>query len=141
MKSLWKDENITEALKEMAKAAPEEVVFDRVWFKIEDRLAAPKKRFWNHIIWRPWGHPVRWVAAAACFCLTLTGTFYHLDTNDKNDMVSYMMSVSNAGANVTRDSGLVNVSVLLSEPSTSTAGLLTNDDDHSDVLAGDEILL
>ena len=141
MKSLWKDENITKALKKMAKAAPEEMVFNRVWFKIEDRLTVPKRHFWSRIVWRPWSHPVRWVAMAACLCVGFTGTFYHLDTNDKNDMVSYMMSVSNAGANVTRDSGLVNVSVLLSEPSTSTAGLLTNDDDHSDVLAGDEILL
>ncbi len=141
MKHNWKDEDISKALKKMAEGAPEEIIFDRVWFKIEDRLAAPKKHFWNHIIWRPWGHPVRWVAMAACLCIGFTGAFYHIDTNDKNDMASYLMSISEAGTNVTRDLGLVNVSVLLSEPSTSTADLLTNDDDHSDVLAGDEILL
>ena len=48
MKKNWKDEDIDKGLEDKwPKATPEEIVFDRVWFKIEDRLAAPKKHFWN----------------------------------------------------------------------------------------------
>ena len=136
------EKDITKALKQMAKAKPEDIVFQRVWFKLEDRIAARVKPR-RQVIWKPWGHPAGWLAAA-CLFLTFTGALYQRATVlDNEDMVSYMKSVSDSTstANVTRDLGLVNVSVLLSGPSASTAGLLKNDDEHSDILAGDEIFL
>ena len=74
MKRLWKTQDIEKALRQMAKANPPEGSFDRVWYKLEDRLGSRKVHSWRHIIWKPWGHPVRWVAVA-CLCLGLTGFF------------------------------------------------------------------
>lgn len=137
-----KDKEITKALKQMAKTGPEEVVFQRVWFKLEEKIASREKPR-RQVIWRPWGHPAGWVAAA-CLFLVFTGALYHQSlVLDNEDMVDYMMSISNSTSsdNVTRDLGLVNVSVLLSGPSVSNAELLKADDEHSDILAGDEIFL
>ncbi len=139
MKSSWKDENITKALKKMAKATPEDVVFDRVWFKIEDRLTVPKKHFWNHIIWRPWGHPVRWVAMAACLCFAFTGTLYHFNNVDETEMGSYLINISNPIENISQDQNVVKVSTLLSEPSTSAPDM--SDEVKIDSLSSDEIFL
>ena len=139
---LIKEKDITKTLKQMAKAETDEAVFQRVWFKLEDRIAAREKPH-RQVIWKPWGHPAGWVAAA-CLFLAFTGALYHRTVSlDNEDMVRYMMSVSNStsSANVTGDLGLVNVSVLLSGPSVSNAELMKADDDHSDILAGDEIFL
>jgi hypothetical protein len=141
MKQNLKKQDIEKALRQMAKAAPEEAVFDRVWYKLEDRINSKSEHFWHHLIWKPWGHPVRWVAAA-CLCLGLTGVLYNVNSNaNDKDAASFIMSVSNPTANVTHDLGMVNVSVLLSGPSTNGVELLKTDDEHSDILAGDEILL
>jgi hypothetical protein len=141
MKKIWKKQEIEKALRQMAKAAPEDGVFDRVWYKLEDRIHARNSHFWQHVIWKPWGHPVRWVAAA-CLCLTLSGTFYIQNLNNENkDMAEYLMAISNPAANVTHDLGIVNVSVLLSGPSTNGVELLKADDEHSNILPGDEIFL
>ena len=141
MKRNWKEQDITKAIKQMAKATPDELVFERAWLKLEDRINARQKHFWQTFVWKPWGHPVRWVAAA-CLCLGFTGLLYNQASNRENeDMASYMMSVSHSTSNVNHDLGLVKVPVLLSGPSNTAAGLLKNNDDHPDILSGDEILL
>lgn len=141
MKRLWKTQDIEKALRQMAKANPPEGSFDRVWYKLEDRLGSRKVHSWRHIIWKPWGHPVRWVAVA-CLCLGLTGVFYNgVSNSNDRDAASFIMSVSNPTANVTHDLGMVNVSVLLSGPSTNRVEVLKADDEHSDILSGDEIFL
>jgi hypothetical protein len=141
MRHIWKEQDITKALKQMAKTHPDEVVFERAWFKLEDRLNSRKKHFWQGFVWKPWSHPVRWLAAA-CLCLGFTGILYNQASNsDYSDTASYLMSVSNLTANLTHDSGVVNVSVLLSGPSNSVVDLLKADDESKDILSGDEILL
>lgn len=142
MKRNMKEQDITKALRQMAKAKPEEAVFDRVWYKLEEHIDARRNHAGRHITWKPWGHPVRWVMAA-CFCLALTGTFYHqISVSDNEDVAEYLQSVSNPTANVGHDLGMVNVPILLTGPSTTNANLLKEaDDEHSNVLAGDEILL
>jgi hypothetical protein len=141
MKRNMKIQDIDKTLKQMAKAVPEEAVFERVWYKLEDRIQSRTNHFWQHVIWKPWGHPVRWVAAA-CLCLTLSSTLYIQNMNKENkDMAEYLMSISNPAANVTRDLGVVNVSVLLSGPSANGLELMKADDEHSNILPGDEIFL
>lgn len=141
MKRTMKEQDITKILRQMAKAAPDGGVFNRAWYKVEERIAA-RANAGRHIVWRPWGHPVRWVAAA-CLCLALTGTLYHQVSSDDNQAVAeYLLSVSNPTAGVERDLGVVKLSVLLTGPSTSAASFLKDaDDEHSNVLAGDEIFL
>lgn len=141
MKRVWNDQEITKVLRQLTKAVPERTVFDRIWFNIEERLASRKKHLWKHIIWKPFSHPASWVAAA-CLCLAFTGTLYRQITiNNNEEMAAYMMSVSTSTSNMPRDLGMVNVSVLLSGPSTSAVDFNKTDDEHSDILAGDDILL
>ncbi len=141
MKKIWKKQDVEKILRQMAKTTPEETVFDRVWYKLEDSINSKKEHFWQHVIWKPWGHPVRWVAVA-CLCMGLTGVVYNgISTANDKDVASFIMSVSNPTENVTHDLGTVNVSVLLSGPSTNGVELLKTDDEHSNILSGDEILL
>ncbi len=140
MRRIWKDEDITKALKNMAKTSTEEAVFERAWFKIEDKLTARKKHVWDHFVWRPLGHPVRWVALAACLCLSLTGIFYYQNSVEQTEMASYLISVSNPTANVTREQlGFVKVPVLLTEPSVSVPDIKVGE--HLAPIAADEELL
>ncbi len=141
MKRTMKERNILKTLRQMAKAAPGEDVFNRVWYKIEERIAS-RANAGRHIVWRPWGHPVRWVAAA-CLCLVLTGTLYHeVSIGDNQAVAEYLLSVSNPTVGVERDLGVVKLPILLTDPSTSAPNLLKEtDDEHSNVLADDEILL
>ncbi len=142
MRQIWKDEDITKAIQKMAKASAKEVSYDHVWYKIEDKLVARKNHVWNHLTWKPLGHPVRWVMAAACLCLSLTGVFYHNNTveqSEQSELASYVISVSNPTANVSQDSGMLRVSSLLSDPSSVDADMTV--DDSLDSIAADEVLL
>jgi hypothetical protein len=138
MKNTWNDQDLTKALKKMAETKPQ-ASFDHVWFKIEEKLEARHHHVWNNFVWKPWGHPVRWVMAAACLCVALTGVSYHQNSQDQADMASYMLSVSNPTENVAKDLGVTKVSILLSEPSSTASDVKV--DDHLDSIAADEILL
>jgi|ERR1035441_7832354 hypothetical protein len=139
MKNKWNDENITKALKQIAKTKTDEIVFERVWFKIEDRLGTPKKGFWSHVVWRPWGHPVRWVVMAAGLSLVLTGTIYHMNGVEDLEMGSYLIHISDPIDAISQDQDVVKVSTLLSEPSSSAPEM--SDEVKIDSLASDEIFL
>jgi len=142
MKTIWNDEDITRVLKESAQTRPDEAVFERAWFKIEDRLTASKRHFWSHIVWKPWSHPVRWVAMAACLCLVLTGTISHFNTigeMENVEMGSYLMNISNPIDAISNDQNVVKVSTLLSEPSSAAPDM--SDEVKIDSLASDEIFL
>jgi hypothetical protein len=138
MKNTWNDQDITKALKKMAETKPQ-ASFDHVWFKIEEKLEARHHHAWNNIVWKPWGHPVRWVMAAACLCVAFTGVTYHQNVVDQTDMGSYLMSVANPTENVTKDLGVTKVSILLTDSSKPTPEVKV--DDHLDAIAADEILL
>ncbi len=138
MRPVWKDEDIAKALRKMGKSGPDAAVSERVWFKLEDRILSRRKHF--SFVWRPWVHPVRWVAAAACLCMTFTGVLYHQDSVDKNDLAAFLMTVSDPAVNVTRDPGVVHVSVLMSEPADKAPDVL-KDQGRIDPLGDDEIFL
>lgn len=139
MKTIWTDEDITKALKKMAEVSNSRPSFDQSWLKIEAKLTKRKNHSWNHLVWKPWGHPIRWVMAAACLCVVSTGIVYHQNSVDQSDMDSYLISVSNPTANVTKDLEIENVSVLLSEPSSPVPEVKV--DDHLEPIAADAILL
>ncbi len=138
MRHTLKEQDITKALQKMAKASPEPEVFERTWFKIEEKIASRGKHFWSEIIWRPWGHPVRWVAAMACLAVAFTGFLYNRSIVDQQEMASYVISVSSP-ENITKDLGMVKVSKLLSDPSSGMANLF--EDVHIDPAPEDQILL
>ena len=138
MRHTLKEQDITKALQKMAKASPEPEVFERTWFKIEEKIASSGKHFWSEIIWRPWGHPVRWVAAMACLAVAFTGFLYNRSIVDQQEMASYVISVSSP-ENITKDLGMVKVSKLLSDPSSGMANLF--EDVHIDPAPEDQILL
>ena len=142
MKYILKRTDIAKTLKQMGQAVPDEMVFDRVWFGIESRINAPKKSFWNHWIWKPWGHPVRWIAFAACFCAAVTGGFYYqnrVDRIDNDEVASYLVNISDPMGTISRDQNIVKVSALLSDPAPSMPDM--SDEVHIDSLASDEIFL
>ena len=139
MRKTLKDEEITKILKKMGKTPVDGMAYDRVWFKVEERLEKREKGFLNNIVWRPWGHPIRWVAAVACLMLAFSGFLTHVDIGEKNDMANYLINVSNTPENVTQDPGIVKVSILLSEPSSSAPNMSV--DNHADPLSADEIFL
>lgn len=138
MKREWQEEDITKALKNLARTEPARSAYDHAWFKIEDKIARRQKHLLPSVVWRPWGHPIRWVAAAACLCVAFSGLLYHQDSVDQTELGGYLINVSNTPESVTSDPGLVHVSVLLSEPSSSLDMTVEN---HADPLAADEIFL
>jgi hypothetical protein len=141
MKRSSKERDILKILTETAGAAPEDAVFDRVWNRLEDRLASRAGYVGRRLAWRPWAHPVRWVMAA-CLCLALTGIFYRqASINDSQEVAEYLLSISNPMASDGHDPVEVDVPVLLSGPSIPGVGLLKTEDDRSDVLGEDGILL
>ena len=144
MRHAWKDEDITKVLGIMSKASTENVVFDRVWFKIEKRLS-PGAGQWRHsFVWRPWVHPVRWVAAVACLALVFSGAFYkqyQWSNEDRADLVCYMLSVSNPTANDANESDVIKVSTLMLETSNTATQDAFLDGDRNDSLTNNGLFL
>ena len=139
MKREWQDEDVTKALKNLVRTEPAQSVYDHAWFKIEDRVARRQRHFLQSIVWKPWSHPIRWVAATACLVVAFSGLLYQQDSADQNELGGYLITVSNTADSVTSDPGLVPVSVLLSEPSSSLPDMTV--ENHADPLAADEIFL
>jgi hypothetical protein len=138
MKRVWNDDEITKALKKAGQPSLREGAFDHVWFKIEDRIAE-RKHFWNSLIWRPWGHPVKWVMAA-CLCVITAGTLYHRDSVEQTELNSYLMAISNPATDITKDQGIVKMSALLIDSPYQLDVLVDEDQDDSSA-EDDEFLL
>ncbi len=142
MRKILKDEDITKILKKMGKIPVDGITYDRVWFKLEERLEKREKSFLDNVVWRPWGHPIRWVAAAACLLVTFTGVLYNQKIVEQADLAAYVETVSNPTANVTKDLGIVHVSALITEgPSPSVHEAFFSEGDHTDSLLNDELSL
>ena len=139
MTRLWKDEDISKVLRNPPRSAHSVEVFERVWFKVEGKIAARNRHFLDQFVWRPFGHPIRWVAVAAGLFLAVGGLKYHLDSVDEAELGSYLVSVSETSENVIRDPGIVRGSLLLAEPSNPAPDLLVGD--HPDPLGVDEMFL
>ena len=139
MKHIWNEQQIIKALKKMAKASPEPEVFERAWFKLEEKIGSRRIPLWGSIVWKPWSHPVRYVAAMACLLLAFTGILYQRAVMDQQELGAYVLSVSNPTEGITKDLGVVRVSRLLTEPSASVADLL--EDVHVDPAPEDQLLL
>lgn len=132
MQNIWNDGQIRKKLSEKNQGAGEEVVFDKVWRKVEDRLVSRKEPFRGPVLWKPWAHPGGWVAVAACLCVTLGGFQYQRNQADKNDLASCLITLSDPAAYEIRDAGELNVPVLLAEPSTPITDIFLSDEDHPD---------
>ena len=139
MKREWQDEDISKALKNLSRTDPAPSVYNHAWFKIEDRVAQRRRPFLQSIVWKPWSHPIRWVAAAACLFVAFSGLLYDGNSVDQTELGGYLINISNTPESVTSDPGLVHVSVLLSEPSSSLPDMTV--ENHADPLAADEIFL
>jgi hypothetical protein len=136
MRSTWKNEQISRELKKMDPPSAENLLFDRVFFKIENRIEKRQKHFWSSLAWKPWAHAGGWMALAACFCVTITGVLYQQNKADNADMDSYMFTISNPTANVSQDMDGIKVPILLTdEPHAETTNILLSDEDHSDILS------
>jgi hypothetical protein len=123
MRSEWKDDDITKALRKTSKTTAENVVFERVWFKIEQHLSRAD-RGQRSLVWRPWLHPVRWVMAA-CLCLALATGLYYRSLMDQADLAVFMESISNPAEGVAADDEIIQASVLLTDTSTYLADEIT----------------
>ena len=131
------ERKIDRELRKWAKVESHPAVFERTWMKIEDRLADRKPK--THWVWRPWSHPVRWVALTAGLCLVLTGYLYQDDSAEGNEMASYLINVSDPTASMTQDQNFIKVSALLTDSSSSAPEM--SDEVKVDSLASDEIFL
>ncbi len=142
MKTQWEDKDISRVLKGLAEADPEGAWADRAWTRIENHLIEAKNHQPIHRVWRPWGHPIRWVAAAGFLFMAFTGVYYQSnqrEARENTELASYLVGGLNPMENITRDQNDIKVSALLSEP--SSASPVYSDEFHSESLAGDEIFL
>ena len=131
------EQEIDRELRKLGGEEPHPAVFERSWMRIEERLSDRGAKFrW---VWRPWGHPVRWVAVALCLCVVIVGYLYQGNAEDNNEIVSHLMNVSNPMASVSRDENLIKVPTLLTD-SPSLTPEMTDDVKVGD-LAADEIFL
>lgn len=141
MRNIWKAKQISKEMGKLSGFAPKNEVFDRVWFKLENRLADRKKHFWGSIVWKPWARPGGRVLLAACLCLALTGVHYQQNQADNKDLASYLMALSNPVLDSTHDDNFVKLSRLLTGPSAEITDNPSSDEDQVNVLQGDEIFL
>ncbi len=142
MRTNWEDKDISKIFKDLAETGREGAWPERAWMHIENRLTESPKDFREHRVWRPWGHPIRWVVAACFLFVAFTGVYYQHDqtvTVEKTELASYLVCGLNPMENITRDQNGAKVSALLSEPSSAVPEF--SDDFHSETLAGDEIFL
>ncbi|HVZ81270.1 MAG TPA: hypothetical protein VHE12_10830 [bacterium] len=129
------ENQIEREIRKMGKIQSHPAVFERAWTRIEERLAEPK----THWVWRPWGHPVRWVAMAACLFLALSAYFYQGNMDDNSEIATHLINVSNPMGAMVRDQNLIKVSTLLSDSSPLTPAM--TDEVQVDELASDAIFL
>ena len=140
MHSGWNDENITKALKDLPQAPQGGFEADRLWLKLETRILERGKPRWKWGTWRPWGHPVRWVAAAACLFIAFSGILTHQRSLEREDMASYLLSVSNPTEDLEKDPGVVQSSELLTAPLVVSVDWIF-EENASDSLAVDDVFL
>lgn len=90
-----------------------DVTYERVWARIEDRLEGRRKRW----VWRPWNHPVRWVAAALFLAAGWGGITEHRRSVERAEIASYLMTIADPAGDILEDPGILQISALLSETS------------------------
>lgn len=131
------EQKIDRELRKFGGVEPHPAVFDRTWMRIEERLTdrAAKTRW----VWRPWGHPVRWVAMAICLCAIITGYLYQGNDEDNNEIASHLMNVSNPVASLSRDENIIKLSTLLTDAPALPPEM--TEDVKVEALSADEIFL
>jgi hypothetical protein len=143
MKSQWNDQNLEQVLRSLKESEKDTQASERVWARIETRLADRKSSWLSHKVWRPMGHPIRWVVAASFLFVAFGGVLYQHQLGEQADMNAYLLNISNPTENIGKDSGYVKVSSIISEaPSQEGVGILIGDEDHPGVqMSGDDPLL
>ncbi len=143
MKIEWKDQDLERILKNLNETEKVSQVSDRVWARIESCLSERESSWLNHKVWRPLGHPIRWVMAASFLFLALGAAVYQNQFKEQMDLNAYLLNISNPAENIAKDSGEVRISSIISEtPSQEGAVILIGDDEHPAVqISGDDLLL
>ena len=142
MNSEWKDQDLERVLRNLNKTEKDSQVSDRVWARIETRLAERTSSWLGHKVWRPMGHPIRWVVAACFLFVAFGGVLYVNRGGDQADMNAYLLNISNPTENIAKDPGYVKVSSIISEaPNQEGAGILIGDEEHSGVQPNEDDLL
>jgi|GEM_PF-1234956 len=143
MKNEWNDQDLERVLRNLGKTERDSLASDRVWARIETHLSERKSVWFGHKVWRPMGHPIRWVVAASFLFVGFGGVFYHNRIADQADLNAYLLNISNPAANIAKDPNYVRVSSIVSEaPNQEGAGVLIGDEDHPVVQSsGDDLLL
>jgi hypothetical protein len=131
MNSEWKEQDLDRALRALSNGAKDHYTYDRVWARIESSLSERAENQRGHQVWRPLGHPIRWVLAASFLFVAFGGVLYQNHLGDQADLNAYLLNISNPTENIARDPGYVKVSSVISEvPSQEAAGILIGDEDH-----------
>ncbi len=142
MNSEWKDQDLDRVLRNLNKTDKDSQVSDRVWARIESHLAERTSSWLGHTVWRPLGHPIRWVVAASFLFVAFGGVFYQHQLGEQADLNAYLLNISNPTDNLSKDPGYVKVSSVISEsPSQAGAGILIGDEEHSGAQANEADLL
>lgn len=142
MKNEWNDQDLARVLKNLKESETDSQVADRVWARIESRLAERASSWLDHKVWKPMGHPIRWVVAASFLFVAFGGVFYQHQMGDQADMNAYLLNISNPTENIAKDPGYVKVSSIISEaPNQEGAGILIGDEEHTGVQPNEDDLL
>ena len=132
-----KEINLTETFRKMGRAPVDPQVFNRAWFKVEERIAARQRPLLGHLVWKPWGHPIRWAAAAVLLFAAYSGALYN-NLQEQDNLGEYVETISNPIDNLTKDTGIVHLSPLISEAPAPFRELLLSDE-NADNLANDDL--
>ena len=138
MNQNWNEEEISKALKAKDGNPVPEMAFDRVWFRIEDAIEQKRKRSREAGVWRPWNHPVGWLAAACCLMMLFGSVRYHQATAEQTEVLSYLKSIADPSADDMDEAEVIQVSALLSEPSPGNGMGSLISDEETDEEFGEE---
>ena len=133
------EDKITQALRDLGKTPVDPAVYDRAWFKVEEKIFARQKPLLGHLVWRPWGHPIRWAAAAALMFVVYSGVLYD-NYQTQDNLGDFVETVSQPTANLAKDPGIVHVSSLMSDGPSGFREMLFSDEDN-DSLSNDDLSL
>ncbi|HET9869071.1 MAG TPA: hypothetical protein VFR02_01055 [bacterium] len=109
----WTDAQVGRALKTLAREPNVLPWSERVWDRIESRLARRRPA----AAWRPWSLPARLGLAGAGFAAVLCGLLVYQNSAGQAELASYLLKASDERIAVPEDLGFVKIPVLLSAPS------------------------
>jgi hypothetical protein len=142
MQIKWKDQDLEQVLKNLNETEKVSQASNRVWARIESRLSERETPWLNHKVWRPLGHPIRWVMAASFLLAAIGVALYQNQFMEQADLNAYLLNISNPTENIAKDSGEVRVSSIISEtPNQEGAVILIGDEERPAIQTSEDDLL